>query len=536
MIKHISSKAVLALFALFVVAFPAAAEEGDVNLSRIADVSINPTAITFQPKVEYKSLLLRIATPTGAVIDKSFSGSSAPYFDITMGDGALVDGIYGYELVVTPHKKLNQQGIGKGRSEADGFAKNPLGSTPEAPALTQSGNFSIFNGSLVTPSNEGLSSTQDIQHLDDVIISFSLCVGNDCVNGESFGFDTLRLKENNLRIHFQDTSTSASFPTNDWRIVANDSSNGGGNYLAFEDSNAGRQVFRVDAGAPANALRVDSSGDVGIGTASPVVDVHVVSGNTPTLRLEQNGSSGFTPQTWDVAGNEANFFVRDATNGSRLPFKIKPSAPTNSIFVDSDGGIGFGTQSLNSAASIHLLTSSSTPAVVLAERTSGATVQFSAGANDTFFGSRSDHNLFLITNQLNRVLVDTNGNIGFGVNTVAANRKIDTDITGAFLSSGGVWTSVSSREAKENIVNLTTKEAIDALQTLDPVKFNYKKEQGEQYVGFIAEDVPELVATNNHKSLNAMDVVAVLTKVVKEQQKTIAEMKKEIKELKKERK
>ena len=62
---------------------------------------------------------------------------------------------------------------------------------------------------------------------DDLIVTFSECIGNDCVNGESFGFDTLRLKENNLRIKFQDTSNSASFPTNDWQLTANDSSNGG---------------------------------------------------------------------------------------------------------------------------------------------------------------------------------------------------------------------------------------------------------------------------------------------------------------------
>ncbi|MEP5152216.1 hypothetical protein, partial [Planktotalea sp.] len=91
----------------------------------------------------------------------------------------------------------------------------------------------------------------DIQQLDDVIISGgSLCVGMDCVNGENFGFDTIRLKENNLRIHFDDTSNSASFPGNDWRIVANDSGNGGSNYLAIEDSTAGRVPFRVEATAP----------------------------------------------------------------------------------------------------------------------------------------------------------------------------------------------------------------------------------------------------------------------------------------------
>ncbi len=173
----------------------------------------------------------------------------------------------------------------------------------------------------------------------DLVVQGSECVGFDCVNGESFGFDTQRLKENNLRIHFNDTSNSASFPTNDWRIVINDTGNGGASYFGIEDSDAGRMPFRVEAGAPANALYVESDGDVGIKTANPVVDLHIVEGNTPTLRLEQDGSDGFTPQTWDVAGNEANFFVRDITNGSRLSFRIRPGAPESSIEITNDGGV-----------------------------------------------------------------------------------------------------------------------------------------------------------------------------------------------------
>ena len=189
---------------------------------------------------------------------------------------------------------------------------------------------------------------------DDVIATFSLCVGNDCVNGESFGFDTLRLKENNLRIHFDDTSTSSSFPSNDWRITVNDSSNGGDNYFGIEDSTAGRTPFRVDAGAPANSLRVDSGGDIGIGNSAPVVELHVTDGDSPTLRLEQNGSSGFTAQTWDIAGNEANFFVRDVTNGSQLPFKIIPGADHNALVIAADNNIGMGTNS--PSANLHVRT------------------------------------------------------------------------------------------------------------------------------------------------------------------------------------
>jgi len=151
---------------------------------------------------------------------------------------------------------------------------------------------------------------------DDLIVDGSACVGLDCVNGESFGFDTLRLKENNTRFHFDDTSTSASFPSNDWRLIANDSSNGGASYLAIEDGTAGRQVFKVSAGASANALVVDAQSDVGIGTGTPVAELHIRDGDTPTVRLEQDGTSGFQAQTWDVAGNETNFFIRDTTNGS----------------------------------------------------------------------------------------------------------------------------------------------------------------------------------------------------------------------------
>jgi len=44
-------------------------------------------------------------------------------------------------------------------------------------------------------------------------------------------------------------------------------------------------------------------------------------------------------------------------------------------------------------------------------------------------------------------------------------------------------------------------------------------------VGFIAEDVPDLVATEDRKG---MDVVAVLTKVVQDQQKTIEEFSRKV--------
>jgi hypothetical protein len=210
--------------------------------------------------------------------------------------------------------------------------------TPHADAAyagdAGSGQLGPVTGAALTPITDAL---QVIAM--DLVVQGSECVGVDCTSSENFGFDTIRLKENNLRIKFQDTSVG-SFPTNDWQLTANDTSNGGASRFSIDDVDAGRTPFTIEAGAPSHSLYVDDGGRVGFGTSTPVVELHVVDGDSPTLRLQQDGSSGFQPQTWDVAGNEANFFVRDVTNGSHLPFKIIPGAPHNVLYLNSDGNVG----------------------------------------------------------------------------------------------------------------------------------------------------------------------------------------------------
>lgn len=91
---------------------------------------------------------------------------------------------------------------------------------------------------------------------DDLIVQGSTCIGFDCVNNESFGFDTVRLKENNTRIFFDDTSVASGFPANDWQLVANDSASGGSSYFAIVDATAGQTVFRVCAVADTNCTNI----------------------------------------------------------------------------------------------------------------------------------------------------------------------------------------------------------------------------------------------------------------------------------------
>ena len=127
-----------------------------------------------------------------------------------------------------------------------------------------------------------------------------------------------------------------------------------------------------------------------------------------------------------------------------------------------------------------------------------------------------------------RLTIIGNGNVGIGTQTPAYPLHM---ASGAHVTAGGVWTDASSREYKDNIEALTTEQAFDTLKELNPVKFAYKTDRTEKHVGFIAEDVPDLVATKDRKGLSPMDIVAVLTKVVQEQQKTNQEQQSVIKTL-----
>lgn len=77
---------------------------------------------------------------------------------------------------------------------------------------------------------------------------------------------------------------------------------------------------------------------------------------------------------------------------------------------------------------------------------------------------------------------------------------------------------------KQNVAELTQQEALSALANLEPVTFNYAQGDPERYVGFVAENVPDLIASSESEGLKPLEIVAVLTKVVKLQQLQIAEL------------
>jgi hypothetical protein len=391
-----------------------------------ATVTVEADAVLVRPHIDGVGYTFTVSGPDDFYLEREYKSGASFTLDAT----GLRDGVYKYEIRAI---------LSESPTSSDEAQR---GLVPVAKAPVQSGSFSVLEGRFVaqgvTEQNVGEQTggssgtdgnvINDQVILDDLIVDGSICVGFDCVNGESFGFDTLRLKENNLRIHFQDTSTSASFPTNDWRISINDSANGGADYFAVQDVDAGQNVFVIEASAGSNALYVDDYGRVGLGTSTPAVELEVRDGDTPTVRLNQDGSSGWSAQTWDLAGNEANFFIRDVTNGSQLPFRIQPGADSNALTIKSNNDVGIGTWTPE--GSLHIARTGSNPKLVF-ERTDDHATMWAF--------NNASNGLRLSANGTQQFLLTTGGEMTIEgeMNAVAFNPTSDVNLKEGFAAVNG---------------------------------------------------------------------------------------------------
>src|SRR6266852_8955576 len=292
--KNVKTFAVVVFASLVLVCLQTVA----VQAQKLASVSSRGSSVRWEVATQHAGLTITISAPDGQVYQKEFPAGSSPEFILSDKEGnRLPDGQYTYELRLNPvlGAGVKEELAAARRKGDDAKVERDLrkrGLLPSQPSV-ESGSFAILNGSVIVagavedprrtaktteqrtlgvPSGNtvtrirnhraSLGAMPDFVIADDLIVQGSACVGLDCVNGEVFGFDTIRLKENNTRLQFDDTSSAAGFPTNNWQIRANDSASGGSSFLGFVDQGAtgnsetGTIVFSTAAGAPANSLFV----------------------------------------------------------------------------------------------------------------------------------------------------------------------------------------------------------------------------------------------------------------------------------------
>lgn len=299
-----------------------------------------------------------------------------------------------------------------------------------------------------------------------VLITFFVCL---LTSPTSLGFqqEVSTLQGNLPRLNYRDSQGSLL-----WSLPAN-------NVLWKLDGPFNAGVVVVTAATPSNSILLNEGGVSIRGSGFPSAKLHVgtlVSQTEPgEVRIDPGSAAA-----------------------PAMIYAVNANLPASMVLE---------TQSPASSASVKLVTTTNSFSSLL-------------GPNFAIRDNLNAVNPLIIVPGIknSNSIVIKNGNIGFGITNPTSPLVL---ANGAKCSAGGVWTNASSRELKREIESLELDTALEALTSLKPVTYKYKSEDDELQAGFIAEDVPELVATKSRKELSPMDFVAVLTKVVQDQQSRI---------------
>lgn len=257
-----------------------------------------------------------------------------------------------------------------------------------------------------------------------------------------------------------------------------------------------------------NNLMVD--GRIGVGTATPGYPIHIDQGNTASGFRTYWGSGATYAWAEFKQGLGDGLIINSHTGGTFAEIRFQNNSVTN-MYLRSNGNLGIGNEAPGEKLEVwgkgRFGDRSTTPTLA-------------GGIVDVHNPSGTGSSLLVTSYGFSTetmFVVEGAGDVGIGIDNPGHLLHLD----GGAYCDGGAWVNGSSRSFKENITDLSSEEALETLADLHPTSFNYKTDSEEIYLGFIAEDVPDLVATNDRKGLVAMDIVAVLTKVVQTQQEQI---------------
>lgn len=185
--------------------------------------------------------------------------------------------------------------------------------------------FYFYNGAAWEMLEDRLSSmiiNNYFLSTSNLIIYDNLLAGNETLTTVPFEGPKLVLRDSVLRIEFDDTSNTGSFPNTHWELRFNDADQGGKNAFMIYDRGPGNsredEVFTVEAGAGDDAFYIDGSGNLGLGTDMPGEKLDVA-GN-----MHAEGDITVTGSIMSVSDARLKKDVKPLGNGTAVIDQLEP--------------------------------------------------------------------------------------------------------------------------------------------------------------------------------------------------------------------
>ena len=180
-------------------------------------------------------------------------------------------------------------------------------------------------------------------------------------------------------------------------------------------------------------MRINSSGNLGVGTTSPGqrLTVATSSGNCYIEAKRASKSTGQVALALRGGTSGADCILYQNTNSDDLRFYVNGS---DRAAIDSSGNLGVGT---TSPSSLLHLSSASSPALKLQDTTNDCTLLLYSQNTNSHIGTSSNHELFFDTNGSQRMMITTAGNVGIGTSSPSAKLHVSSTAGVEALVSGG---------------------------------------------------------------------------------------------------